>query len=439
MKIVQVIPGSGDNFYCENCVRDNALVRALLQAGEDVIAVPMYLPQIIDRLDVVADVPVFYGGINSYLQQKSGFFRKTPRWLDRIFDSRFFLRMAARRAGSVRASGLGEMTLSVLKGREGNQVKELERLLAWLQGRDRPDVVHLSNPLLLGIGLEIKKRLGVPIVCSLQDEDVWIDAMEEPYRGQCWEILAAGGREVDAFVAVSRHFGDVMRERLKIDPERLRVVHIGIPPGEAPAAGPAPDPPAIGYLARMSEGLGLGILSEAFLKLKKTESFRSLRLHVLGGKTADDEPFLARLKQRFAAEGVEGDVRFFGEFDAAARRRFFGSLSVLSVPSPNGVAFGTYILESLAAGVPVVEPRLGSYPELLEATGGGVLYEPNDAETLARVLGELLADRDRRAELGARGREAVVREFGLEIMAKKMNDVYREILSAQGAPVGRKS
>ncbi len=238
MRIVQVVPGSGDNFYCENCVRDNATVRALARAGQDVIAVPMYLPPLVDRVEAIAAAPVFYGGINSYLQQHSAFFRKTPRWFDRIFDSRLLLRMAARRAGSVRASGLGELTLSVMKGAEGKQVKELDRLMRWLGGQPRPDVAHLSTSLLLGIGVEIKKRLGVPLVCTLQDEDVWLDAMEEPSRTQCWDTMAELGRHVDAFIAVSRSFGEVMRDRMRIPAGRLHVVPVGVDPGDPPRGAP---------------------------------------------------------------------------------------------------------------------------------------------------------------------------------------------------------
>ncbi len=437
MRIVQILPGSGDRFYCENCVRDNAVVRALKRAGEDVVAVPMYLPPIIEKVDGLSDAPVFFGGINAYLQQKSGFFRKTPRWLDRIFDTKLLLRMAARRAGSVRASGLGEMTLSILKGAEGNQAKELERLARWLEGMEKPDVVHLSTSLLLGIGAELRRRLGAPIVCSLQDEEAWVDAMEPPFGELCWKAMEEGVRDVEAFVVGSRHYGEVMRERLKIAPDRLHVVPIGVEAGDPPTL--PTDPPALGYLARMSEGMGLRILADAFLLLKKRDPFRNLRLHLSGGSTGDDASFLEDLRRKFAAEGVERDVAFFEEFDPAARRRFLSSLSVLSVPAPRGVAFGTYILESLAAGVPVVEPRVGSFPELVEATGGGVLYEPNDAETLARAAGELVADGGRRAELGRKGRENVVRSFSLEAMARNLMEVYRGVVSPRASPVGGKS
>ncbi len=423
LRVVQVLPGSGDSFYCENCVRDNALVRALEKAGQDVVAVPMYLPRIVDPLEAAADVPVFYGGINAYLQQSSALFRWTPRWIDRLFDSKFLLRIAAKRAGSVRAKGLGEMTLSVLQGREGRQAKELERLVRWLESMERPQVTHLSSPLLLGIGAEIKRRLGTPLVCTLQDEDVWIDAMEEPWRTKCWEFMAAGAKDVEAFVAVSRYFGDIMRERLRIPPERLHVVHVGIDAGPAP--GPAATAPALGFLSRMSAKMGLGVLVDAWTLLRKTVP--GLRLHLSGGSTGDDAPFLDALRKRFSDEGVSGDVSFFDDLAPESRRAFLSTLTLLSVPAPHGVAFGTYILEALAAGVPVVQPRLGSYPELL-AGGGGVLYEPNDPATLARILGELLADPGRRADLARQGRESVLKSFSLESMSGKMLEVYRGIL-----------
>ncbi|MBV8878907.1 MAG: glycosyltransferase family 4 protein [Planctomycetaceae bacterium] len=430
MKSIQILPGSGDNFYCENCVRDNATVRALIRAGEEVVTVPMYLPQVIERVDAIVDAPVFYGGINSYLQQVSGFFRWTPRWIDRLFDTQFMLRIAAKRAGSVRARNLGDLTLSVMKGEHGNQVKELDRLLQWLEKVERPDLVHLSTPLLMGIGQAIRKRLGIPIVCTLQDEDVWIDAMDEPWRSQCWQTMADGARDVAAFIAVSRYFGGVMAARLKLDPAALHVVPIGIDAGEAPAAPPAPEPPVIGYLARMAESMGVPVLFDAFLKLKKAGRWKSLRLHLTGGKTGDDAPFLERLQRRIAEEGVAGDVTFVDQFDPKSRRAFLSSLSILSVPSPHGVAFGTYILEAGACGVPVVLPKIGSYPEIVEATGGGVLYEPNDAATLARVLDELLGDPAKRAALGRRGRESVAASFGLDTMAKKMIKVYRAVVPA---------
>ena len=100
MKIVHIVPGAGGTFYCPNCMRDCALVRELRRQGHDVLMVPMYLPVLIDSNGITGDVPVFFGGINVFLQQKLSLFRKTPRWVDRIFDSPWMLRQAAAREGT---------------------------------------------------------------------------------------------------------------------------------------------------------------------------------------------------------------------------------------------------------------------------------------------------------------------------------------------------
>ena len=160
MKIVHIVPGSGGTFYCENCMRDNALVKALRRMGHDVVMVPLYLPMFADDPELSEDVPVFFGGINVYLQQKLALFRKTPRWLDRLADARWILELAARKAGTTRAAGLGDMTLSMLRGADGNQAKELDRLIKWLAENERPDIVHLSNALLIGLARRIRAVCG---------------------------------------------------------------------------------------------------------------------------------------------------------------------------------------------------------------------------------------------------------------------------------------
>jgi glycosyltransferase involved in cell wall biosynthesis len=173
--------------------------------------------------------------------------------------------------------------------------------------------------------------------------------------------------------------------------------------------------------------MGLGILADAYLKLRGSGRHPGLRLRLSGGSTADDADFLRGLREGFAREGVAGDVDFVEDFSSAPRRAFLDGLSVLTVPAP--VAFGTFVLEALAAGVPVVLPKVGSYPELVEATGGGILYEPNDAATLAGALAGLLEDPARAAELGRRGRAAVVESFGAARMARTIMELYRKVLA----------
>jgi len=186
VKIVYIVPGTGGAFYCENCIRDMNLARAMSELGHDVTVVPMYLPLMPDELSPPRSSPIFYGAVALYLAHISPFFRRLPRCFRRLFDAMPILRLAVRRAGSTRAAGLEELTLSMLRGEEGGQAEELGRLCAWLSRNLQPDIVHLSNALLLGLARRLKQQLNARMVCSLQDEDAWVDAMPAPYREQVW-------------------------------------------------------------------------------------------------------------------------------------------------------------------------------------------------------------------------------------------------------------
>jgi len=426
MRIAHILPGSGGTFYCQNCLRDTALVQALRRQGQDVVLVPMYLPIYTDGPELEQDTPVFFGGINVYLQQKSAVFRNTPRWLDRLLDARWLLRMAARHEGSTRASGLGEMTLSMLRGEEGRQVKELDRLVEWLASDEQPDLVHLSSIMLLGLARRIKQALDVPVMCTMQDEDTWIDKVESAYAEACWDAMRERAAECDGFVTVSRHYRDAMCPRLGIDPEAVEVVPIGINmTGYQPSAHDGP--PTLGYLSRLTPSLGLGTLVEAFMILKRKEGLSDLQLRAMGGVTGPDKRFVARLRRRLARAGMAQDVRFVEELDRAARIRFVKELSVLSVPLHAGEAFGTFMVEAWAAGVPVVQPRAGAFPELVAMTGGGVVYDGETAQDLVNALEPLLRDRERTRELGQRAREVALHEFNIETMAERMVAVYENV------------
>jgi len=208
MKIIHLIPSSGGSFYCQNCLRDDILVKRLRQQGHDVVVVPMYLPLTDDDEKPFGDTPIFYGAVNVYLKQKFPLLRRAPRWVDRLLDAPTLLSLAAKRAGSTRATGLEDMTMSMLRGEEGNQARQLEELVAWLQHEGRPDIIHLSNALLLGLARRIKQELAVPVVCSLQDEDTWLDAMDPALAAPIWQAMADRAVDVDMFVAVSNYYGD---------------------------------------------------------------------------------------------------------------------------------------------------------------------------------------------------------------------------------------
>lgn len=428
MRIVQITPGSGDNFYCENCLRDIALVKTLRKLGHDVLMVPLYLPLKVAESERLIDTPIFFGGINVYLQQKSGLFRRTPRWIDRLFDSRRLLGWAARRAGMTNAHELGAATISMLQGEDGRQVKELDRLVDWLSTNgQKPDVVCLSNILLAGLARRIRERLRVPVVCLLQDEDGFLDGLTASHARQAWDIVRERTRDIDAFLAVSGYFAETMRHRLTLEAHRVHVAHAGVALEEYSPADTLAAVPTIGFLSRMCAGRGLETLIDAFLLLKEDGGLSSTRLRLCGGRSAGDEPFLERLAARLAAAGVSEDVEFLPTFDRIARHDFLKSLTVLSVPEPQPIAYGLYVLEALAMGVPVVEPAIGCFPEILALTGGGVLYEPNTAEKLAESLRPLLLDPQAARRLGAEGRAGMLRAFDIEQTAVGMIRIYERV------------
>ncbi len=426
MKVIYIIPGSGGTFYCQNCLRDFTVVKALRARGLDVVILPMYLPMFAGDTQMRGDTPIFYGAINCYLEQKLSLFRNMPRWLDKLFDAKPVLDWAAKKSASTNASGLEAMTLSMLQGEDGRQAKELDRLIAWLRDEGKPDMVHLSNALLLGLARRIKDELDVPIYCALQDEDHWLDAMDGDKAQAIWDVMGDRAKSVDRFIAVSQYFADKMRTRIGIPNEKMSVVHIGVDPALYDPSPLSCDPPVLGYLSRLSPVYGLDLLVKAFLLLKQEPRFKTLTLRATGGQLGADRAFVKALRRHIAKAGHAADVTFLDNYEVEQRPAFLKNLTLMSVPVPNGEAFGLFMVEAFAAGVPVVQPRTGAFAEIIERSGGGVVYDPNTPEALAKQLAILLDDPEQIRALAGKSRAAVVKHFSLDAMAQKTEAIYRD-------------
>lgn len=422
MTIVQLTPGAG-GMYCGNCFRDNALVGELRRQGHDVTMLPLYLPLTLDEDDQSAGAPIFFGGINVYLEQKSALFRRAPNWLRKLLASERLLRWAGGRAAKTRAADVGDIMLSMLRGEDGNQARELEELIAWLEMHVKPDVVCLSNALLAGMARRLKTELQCPVACTLQGEDSYLDSLPDSHREAAWQLLAERAADVDAFIAPSRYFANLMIGRLGLNPDKVHIIHNGlnldgfeIPNPQSPIRNPVA--PVLGYFARMCHEKGLDTLVEAYILLKQRGNVPRLKLHIGGGCGPGDEPFVKSLRKRLAEAGFIGEVAFFPNVSHTEKVGFLQTLSAFSVPALYGEAFGLYVIEALAAGVPVVQPRTAAFPEIIEATGGGVLCEPGDAQSLADALESLLLEPARARALGEAGRRAVFEKFGVKVMAR---------------------
>jgi glycosyltransferase involved in cell wall biosynthesis len=441
MNLIQLTPGAGA-MYCGNCFRDNALVLALRQMGHDVTMVPLYLPLTLDDDDQSAGKPIFFGGINVYFEQKSNLFRKAPNWLRHLLSSRKLLAWAGGRTAKTRATDVGDILLSMLRGEEGRQARDLEELIAWLKNYQRPDAVFISNALLIGMARRLKAELQTRVVCTLQGEDSFLDALPDSHRDAAWKLLAEKAADVDVFIAPSHYFSDLMARRLGLPGEKMRVVYNGISlepfqGAERKSQTEKASAPVLGYFARMCKDKGLDTFVEAYIHVKQRGNVPRLKLHIGGSCGPGDEPFVKSLRVRLAEAGYIGEVSFSPNLSRAEKLAFLQALTVFSVPARYGEAFGMYLIEAMAAGVPAVQPRTAAFPELIEATGGGVLCEPENPKALADAIEQLLLNPQQARALGEAGRKAVFERFSAEAMAKESLRVLegmRSRESHQGAP-----
>lgn len=422
MRILQIIPGTG-NFYCGTCLRDHALARGLRRIGHDVMIAPLYLPLVLEVSDDTDNQPMFFGGLNVYFQQKFAICRHTPRWMDRWLDAPLLLRWLGGKASATRASDLGGLTVSMLRDPAGFHRKELDRLTAWLSDQLRPDVVCLATGLLVGLARPIKQVVGAPVVCTLQGESAFLDSLPQPYRDNAWQALAMRATEVDRFVAVSRYYADVMIKRLGLNHALVDVVHNGIELDDLQPVTVPPVQPVLGYLARLCRDKGLQILVDAYVLLRQRNRIKELRLHIAGTMTRSDVPFVQFLRRRLKSAGIIDGVEFSPNIDRAAKADFLRTLSVFSVPATYDEPFGLYVLEALACGVPVVQPRRGAFPELLASTGGGVLCEPDDVASLADAIESVLTEPAHARAEAECARQKVRKRFSADRMARDVAEI----------------
>lgn len=434
MRIAYITAGAGQ-MYCGSCLRDNALAAALLAAGHDVLLIPTYTPTRTDDTNV-SQTRVFLGGINVALQQHLAVFRRTPAFVDRLLDSPALLRWTTKWGVSVDPARLGAMTVSMLHGSEGFQAKEIRKLIRYLADEVGPQIVTIPNSLLIGLAPAIKAALGVPVTCTFQGEDLFLDSLGEPYRTKALELIRRHATHVDAFIAVSRFGADQMARTLGLPAGRIRVVPLGISlDGHTRRTDGEPDPFTIGYLARVAPEKGLHVLCEAYRRLVASRpGERPPRLEAAGYLGPEHRGYLEGIHRQMAAWGLADYFQYRGELDREGKLAFLRDLSVLSVPGAYEDPKGLFLLEAMASAVPVVQPRRGAAPEIIDTCGGGVLVEPGSPEALAEGLGALMADPARRRALGDAGFAGVRRHHSADRMRDAAVGVYRSLLDAAERP-----
>jgi glycosyltransferase involved in cell wall biosynthesis len=432
MRIAQISAGAA-GMYCGSCLHDNTLAAALQRMGHDVALIPTYTPIRTDETDVSID-QVFYGAVNVYLEQKTALFRHTPWLVDRLLNRPGLLQWVSSRGASVEARDLGDLTLSVLQGENGKQRKELDKLVDWLRDSHRPEIVTLPNSMFLGLAHRIRDELGVPVLCAVQGEDLFLEQLQEPYYDEVRRVLRDKVRDVDGLISMSDFYADFMAEYLGVARQKVHVVKLGL---NLDGHGVGPDdrddrPFMIGYLARLCPEKGLHLLVDAFRLLAEREGKEQLRLRIAGYVSERDRPYVDGILEQIRSWGLDDVVDFFGEVDRAQKIEFLSSIHVLSVPTTYREPKGLFVLEALANAVPVVQPRHGTFPEMIESTGGGLLVEPGSTDELAAALQNLMNDADRRQSLARTGKRNVHQHWNERVMAEATLELYRFHLERAG-------
>jgi glycosyltransferase involved in cell wall biosynthesis len=391
-------------------------------------AIPLYLPPDVNTENPGLDDNVFFGAISLYLREKVTILKNMPQFIGRILDSKPLLKMAAKRAGTTRTEGMEDMTLDMITGEKAFPEKELTRLVEYLEKDGKPDIIHLSNALIIGLARQLKSRMRVKIVCSLLNEDDWIDEMAEPWQSQAWKLIAREAEYIDAFVTPSNYYRDLFRARTGIINNHFHVVPLGFEATNLMDIQKKNNWPSLGYFCRISEQNGFDKLVDAFIRLRKEERIPGLTLHVSGGYTGDDKDFISIQVKKIRKSELQDSVKFYDDFTGEGKREFFENIDVMCVPVRKHDGYGLYLLEANAAGIPVIQPSTGAFPEIIEKTSGGITYLPDDIEGLASALEKFMNDKELVRKCAVQGRENVLKELSIEKMSSELSLVYNTIV-----------
>ncbi len=389
-------------------------------------AIPLYLPPDRNNTETGFDKHVFFGAISMFLREKTGIFKNMPAFLERFFDMTPFLKLAAKQAGTTSAEGYEELTLNMIKGDNAFRKKEVDRLVKYFSKEGTPDVVHLSNALILGLARQIKNRLKVKVVCSLLNEDDWIEDMSEPWRSKAWKLIAKEIVYVDHFITPSNYYKQFFISKTGVKGNNIHVVPLGFDPEHSFGQKNDNRPPALGYFCRISYHNGFDKLVDAFIDIKNRNIIPDLTLNVCGGYTGIDKPFISAQIKKIKEHGLQKSIKIYPEFQGNKKMEFFNDVDVISVPVRKFDGYGLYIIEANSSGIPVVQPATGAFPEIIEMTGGGITYLPDTIGELSASLLKLLTDRELALKLGETGKKRVLSELSLEKMSAGLAEVYNK-------------
>jgi glycosyltransferase involved in cell wall biosynthesis len=214
-------------------------------------------------------------------------------------------------------------------------------------------------------------------------------------------------------IVVIRNGVDLSRFNAPTDPAVVRH-QLGVPPGE----------PMVTVVSRVSRLKGLEQFIDAAAAL--APRFPTVRFLITGDASFTDGDYLLGLKQRAERLRITHRVHFTGQrFDIPS---VLGSAAVSVMPSLNE-ALSNVLLESMAAGVPIVATRVGGTPEAIVDGRTGLLVPPGDPPALSEAIARLLNEPALGAALGRAARRAVAANFSLSRMVAATEQLYLDLLA----------
>lgn len=391
---------------------------------------PLYTPIRADEPDI-SEPTVLFGGVRVFLRQKSALFRALPNFLTHWLDSPAILRSVGRLATQTRPADVGDLTVSVLRGDLGLQKPEFDKLLRMLDLL-APDFVILPNLMFLGIAHRIRLQLNCGVVCTLSGEDLFLDELPPPFREQAFSLIEKCARDADAYLATSQYYARHCAEHFGLPAERIFPIPMGVRLDDSPQRPDPVSPPfRLVFVGRIAHEKGLHNLADALIHLRNEG--RDCRLDCAGWLGAANCAYLQEVEIAIRDAGHANAFSYHGEVNRARKLELISSAHVFSLPTDYREAKGLPVLEANALGVPVVQPAHGSFRELVETAGGGLLYDPADVGGLRRAIARFMDDAALRQSLGRAGAEGVRAHFTDEIMAHATWKVLESIRGWKGS------